>query len=112
MSVRNGNAYAKGLEIDVDIDRMEFGDCDMSELNIDMEEASAVKDLEQAPADKSAGVKGNRASLDGAVLKFEKIKFVVGKGKREKIIVKDISATVTHGRKYSPSLTNAPITYR
>lgn len=97
MSVRNGDVYAKGRAIDVNIDVDEFGDCD-SELS-DQDEEN-VEHSRSTPELKSSVVKGNRASLEGAVLKFEKIMYLVGKGKREKIIVKDVSATVTHGRKF------------
>jgi hypothetical protein len=63
-------------------------------------------DFPETPQVRTAGVKENRASLEDAVLKFENIMFVVGKGKREKIIVKDVSATVTHGRKFVSTFTN------
>jgi hypothetical protein len=44
-------------------------------------------------------VRRTTSSLEEAVLKFENIKFVAGKGKREKTILQDVTATLTHGRK-------------
>ena len=44
-------------------------------------------------------VRRTTSSLEEAVLKFGTIKFVAGKGKREKTILQDVTATVTHGRK-------------
>ena len=44
-------------------------------------------------------VRRTTSSLEEAALKFGNIKFVAGKGKREKTILQDVTATVTHGRK-------------
>jgi hypothetical protein len=97
MSINMGNGFAQGMAIDVDGALKEYDDCN----DMDMEH-----DFPETPQVRTAGVKENRASLEGAVLKFENIMFVVGKGKREKIIVKDVSATVTHGRKFVSMFTN------
>lgn len=43
-------------------------------------------------------VRRGGSTLESAMLKFDNMKFVAGKGKREKIIVQDVSATVTKGR--------------
>lgn len=103
MSVHNGNGYAKGKAIDVEGACEEYGDFKDIDRDVDLD---LEDDFPEAPQVRTVGVKGNRATLEGAVLKFEKIMFVVGKGKREKIIVKDVSATVNHGRKFVSTFTN------
>lgn len=40
------------------------------------------------------------ATLEEAILKFDDMKFVAGKGRTEKIIVSDVAATVSKGREY------------
>lgn len=97
MSVNNGNGFAKGKAVDVEGAYEEYGDFNDIDRYVDLD---LDDDFPEAPQVRTVGVKGNRASLEGAVLKFEKIMFVVGKGKREKIIVKGVSATVNHGRKF------------
>ena len=100
MSIYKGNDYAKGKAIDVEGAYEEYGDFK------DIEQLDVEGDFPETPQVRTAGVKENRASLEGAVLKFEKIMFVVGQGRRENIIIKDVSATVNHGRKFVSRLTN------
>jgi hypothetical protein len=56
-------------------------------------------DIEEEMHNGQQSADGTCSSLQEFVLEFDKIKFVAGKGKHDKVIVQKVNGKVTNGRK-------------
>lgn len=70
-------------------------------MRYDREEQSGVMrdDIERGLSSTTNYIRKSTSTLEGAVLKFDNVTFVAGKGKNEKVIVQKVGATIRPGRK-------------
>jgi hypothetical protein len=56
-------------------------------------------DIEEEMHNGQQYIRKHSSFLEEAVLKFDNVKFVAGKGKHEKVILQKVNGKVTNGRK-------------
>ena len=90
---RGSGSYVRGTKLET----IESSDAVLDEGHDDESNVTA------GPTPAQNVVRENRRtpSLDGAVLKFQNITFVAGKGKKRKTIIENVSAEVSDGREFS-----------